>query len=290
MAYRFPNPFNARGPCRGRFVMRKRTSFAPVRLSLLLLAFAVPAVASEPPTEVRQREASELIRGDWIGQTVNQDQRVRDARLSLPGGDFTEATGRFNNWKVLKGQAKSGRRGSVVVLLFAPGREAGRDVEKPITCVGKFDEGFRRWTGRFEGFNQSGHFELTRQVEPPEAELLRGRWEGQLTTTPRRGEPESFPLTMNLLTGEIDQATAVTYHSDAHPAAETITLHYHHAPTRQLDVEIAFADPEDRRARTDRSLLLQGVFDEQFTRWEGAYEATGRAAGAGRFVLKKQPP
>ncbi|MEM7624549.1 MAG: hypothetical protein AAF333_02855 [Planctomycetota bacterium] len=250
---------------------------------------AQDAEAVEPPKRIKSRDVKELLRGKWAGTTINDKGKSRSAALTLGDGDFSAVTGRFNNWKIVRGQAQRRRGEGVTIVLFAPGTQDGQPVEKPITCVGRFDDEYRRWVGEFQGFTQTGTFELYREVESPEPESVRGSWAGHLTPSRRREGDASPPFRLNLLTGDFTQATGVVFLSDDHPAAESIRLTYFDLETREIDLELAFARPEDRRTKAARSAEFQGVFSTDFTVLEGAFRATGHG-GSGTFRLERAQP
>lgn len=241
----------------------------------------------EPPKRIQKRDVQDLLRGEWAGTTVNQKGTSRKASLTLEKGDFSAATGRFNNWKILRGRAQGKRSKTMTVVLSSPGTSNGKEVEKTITCVGRFDDDYRKWTGRFQGFTQTGEFELIRQTQAPDPETVRGTWAGTLTPA-RARENDSPPVfQINLLTGDFTQATGVVFLSAEHPAAESVELMYFNPQTREIDLRFSFAKPENRRTKAARSAEFQGVFSIDFTTLEGAYKASGRG-GSGTFRLEKQ--
>ena len=276
--------------------MLTATTTQPRRLLVLLVAAALFTAwpswaeenAQEPPTRVKSRDAKELIRGEWSGTTVNGKGNERRSTLTLTEGDFSDATGRFSNWKVLRGEIQGRRGAAAAVVLYAPGTQDGEEVEKPITCVGRFSEDYREWRGEFQGFTQTGTFVFTRQPAAPDGEAVRGTWSGVLTPSRRREADASPPIGLNLLTGSFAQATGVVFRSDDQPPADSVELIYFDPHTREIDLRISFAKPEDRRTKAARTVYLQGVFNAEFTSLEGAYKTTGHG-GSGTFRLDKNP-
>ncbi|MEL7089223.1 MAG: hypothetical protein AAGL98_12415, partial [Planctomycetota bacterium] len=193
------------------------------------------AEPAEPPQRVTPRDAQDLLRGEWSGTTVNAQGRSRNASLTLDRGDFSAATGRFNNWKILRGRAQSKRGAAVTITLFAPGTTDGQPVEKPIRLVGRFDDDLSRWVGEFRGFAQSGQFELNRKPQKPAADAVRGVWSGHLVRSRARNGETPAPFGFNLLTGDFVQATGVVFLADDHPPADSIELTYFNPATREID-------------------------------------------------------
>jgi len=280
--------------------LRSRPLLVAMLAAILLAVNASPGSAAKdkddaqnaPPTQVRDRTAAELLRGQWRGTATNQNDKTKKATLTLGKGDFSEAAGRFNNWKISRGQARINRQGASQIILYVSSKSKGKKVEKPVTCLGRFTDDYSRWAGTFQGFTQTGTFELTRQIDSPDASAVRGRWIGQLTPAKKKrkkADPaEALVFSLNLLTGDLNAATGIVYRHDEHPAAERLAVTYYDPETRQIDLHIAFAKPERRSTKTTKTVVFQGVFDEDFTVLEGAYQADGRT-DKGTFRIEKQP-